>query len=116
MTAKQDYAEKRQFGRRKTYLHGWVKIPGRPLAACTIHNMSDGGALLEFMRAEPLPFSFILTIEGTNQTYGCEVRHTAGLRTGVGFVDIATVQQASRAGYGGEVGTWVEQGSVMTRK
>jgi hypothetical protein len=116
MSVKQDYAEKRSFGRRQTYLHGWVKIPGRPAAACTIHNMSDGGALLEFMQPEPLPFSFILTIEGSNQTYGCEVRHTAGARTGVGFVDIATAQHAGRASYGGEVGSWVEPGSVLTRK
>ena len=116
MSVKQDYAEKRSFGRRQTYLHGWVKIPGRPPLACTIHNMSVGGALLEFMNTVPLPFSFVLTIEGSKQTYGCEVRHTAGARTGVGFVDIATVQQAARASYGGEVGSWVEPGSVLTRK
>lgn len=116
MSVKKDYAEKRSFGRRQTYLHGWVKIPGRPPLACTIRNMSDGGALLEFMRPEVLPFSFILTVDGSKQSYGCEVRHSYYERIGVGFVDIASVQNAGRASYDGEVGSWVEPGSVLTRK
>ena len=109
-------SEQRQFGRRQTFLHGWVKVPGRPLAACVIRNMSATGALLEFDRVERLPYSFILKIEGTDQTYGCEVRHAYDKRVGVGFVDVAAVQANIRASYGGEVGAWVKPGSLLSRK
>jgi hypothetical protein len=116
MTGHRDSEEKRQFGRRQTYLHGWVIIPGRPKIACTIRNMSAGGALLEFMDAECLPFSFILTLEGVSQTLGCEVLHAYGTRFGVGFVEVASVPHGGRASYGGETGAWVETGSMLSRK
>ena len=116
MSISQNGAENRQFGRRQTFLHGWVKIPGRPQVPCVVHNMSSGGALLEFHAVERLPYSFILTIDSHNQTYGCEVRHAYDQRVGIGFVDVASVQANSRAGYGGEVGSWVEPGSVLSRR
>lgn len=105
MSSKQGSPDKRQFGRRQTYLHGWVKIPGRPSLACIIRNMSEGGALLVFDQATRLPFSFVLSIDGSSQTYGCEVRHNFGERVGVGFVSIESVQQAK--GATGEAGAWM---------
>jgi hypothetical protein len=83
--------------------------------ACVIRNLSDGGALLEFQREETLPYHFILTIEGTNDVRGCEVRHAYGQSTGVAFVDVASIQ-VGRASYGGEVGSWVDAPSHLTRR
>ena len=113
MTSHASHPEKRQFGRRQTFLHGWVKIPGRPSVTCVIRNMSDGGALLIFDKPECLPFGFLLDIDGKGQTFGCEVRHHYGAKVGVEFVDIATIQQGSNGSYGGEVGSWIETSCLM---
>ena len=32
--------ERRQFGRRHTYLHGWVSVPGRPRLPCIVSDVS----------------------------------------------------------------------------
>ena len=40
-------AERRQFGRRKTNLHGWIGVQGRPKLSCTVLDLSVGGALLQ---------------------------------------------------------------------
>jgi hypothetical protein len=40
-------AERRQFGRRKTSLHAWIGVQGRPKLSCTVLDLSVGGALLQ---------------------------------------------------------------------
>lgn len=100
--------EKGQFGRRNAFFHGWVKIPGRPLIGCTIRNVVDSRAVLVFDQPVCLPFSFVLTIDGTTQVYGCEVRQHYGDRVAVCFVDVETIPQSATPGYGAEVGNWIE--------
>lgn len=107
MTNRSERAERRQFGRRRTHNHGWVKLPGRPAVPCVIRNVSDGGALLVFDRSETLPFAFLLTIEGEDKTYGCEVRHHYGERVGVAFVDVALVNACIDAAAGTGTGSWI---------
>ena len=113
MSQHSTFSEKRQFGRRPTFQHGWVKIPGRPPLACVLRNMSDGGALLIFDTPQCLPFGFLLDIEGKQQTYGCEVRHHYGVKVGVEFVDVATIQQSRNGSYDGTVGSWIETSTMM---
>ena len=109
MSDKTDHPEKRQFGRRQSFLHGWVKLPGRPAVTCTLRNISVGGALLVFDQPQGLPFGFLLTIEGTGQVFGCEIRHHYGTRVGVQFVDVATVQDQERGQLdsGGKQPAWL---------
>ena len=39
--------ERRQFGRRRTFLHGWIRLAGRPAVTCIVHDLSQGGAMLD---------------------------------------------------------------------
>ena len=39
--------ERRQFGRRKTYVHAVIRARGRPPLLCVMRDVSEGGALLE---------------------------------------------------------------------
>lgn len=98
---------KGQFGRRTAYFHGWVNIPGRPLIGCTIRNVVGSRAVLVFAHPVCLPYSFVMTIDGTTQPYGCEVRQHYGDRVAVCFVDVETIPQTTITGYGGEVGNWM---------
>ena len=53
---------------------------------CTVRNLADGGALLEFEQAYLLPTEFELFIELEDYEVTCERRWEDGLRCGVQFV------------------------------
>lgn len=59
--------------------------------------MSDGGAYLIFDHTLCLPSRFYLSIEGTSEVQGCEVRQTSGERVRVGFIDAALVTEVTQA-------------------
>jgi hypothetical protein len=107
MSKRDDHADRRQFGRRHSRSHAWIKLPGRPAMACMIRNVSDGGALLIFDRPELLPFAFLLSIEGESQYRGCEVRHHYGDRVGVAFVEMALVSNSLKAFDLTGTGSWI---------
>lgn len=79
-------AERRQFGRRKTSLHAWISVPGRPKLSCTVVDLSVGGALLQLQKPSWLPYNFMLTIEATRFVTSCEVRHSRSDSVGVRFL------------------------------
>ena len=86
-------ADRRQFGRRQTSLHGWISVPGRPKLACHVKDLSIGGALLGLQAPSWLPFNFVLTIEATRFVSWCEVRHHKHDAVGVRFM--SAVESAS---------------------
>lgn len=88
-------SERRQFGRRTTCLHAWVKIPGRPQIACLVRNLSVGGALLEFDVPDWLPYRFRLHIEASGFMTNCETRHVGTRAVGVMFVETTHVRDGS---------------------
>ncbi|NOT69996.1 MAG: hypothetical protein HOP09_01570 [Hyphomicrobium sp.] len=100
--------DKGQFGRRTAYFHGWVKIPGRPLIGCTIRNVVESRAVLVFNKPVCLPYGFVLSIDGTTQLYGCEVRQHYGDRVAVCFVDVDTIPQIAAPANGDTAGHWME--------
>lgn len=114
MTLKVDNSDRRQFGRRHTNLTGRVKLAGRAAQHCVVKNLSDGGALLEFDRSEPIPFGFLLTIDGEEKIYGCEVRHHYGARVGVAFVDVALITAAVQSAYDDERAGWIKPGGTAS--
>lgn len=85
--------EKRQFGRRQTYMHAWISVQGRPRLPCIVRDISLGGALLELDRPSWLPFNFQLTIESAKYATWCEVRHHSVSQVGVRFM--SAVEQAA---------------------
>lgn len=86
MSFKESGVDRRQFGRRDTYIRGWLQVNGRPKSACIIRNLSPKGALLEMAVPSWLPFKFELRIEGTGESFTCEVRHVLPSGVGVNFV------------------------------
>jgi hypothetical protein len=100
--------ERRRSARRETNLAATVIIADMPPLACTIRNISDGGALIVFEVPVCVPYSFILLIDGMGKPYGCEVRHHFGVRVGVEFVDLMRLSPAACESYGGDVGNWIE--------
>jgi hypothetical protein len=79
-------AEQRQFGRRKTTLHAWISVPGRPRLNCTVLDISIGGALIGLEKPSWLPYNFLVTIEATKFQSWCEVRHQRADAVGVRFL------------------------------
>lgn len=88
--------EKRQFGRRRTQLHGVIHVAGRPPLPCVIMNISEHGALLVCEQAIWLPFRFRLVVETERKEYECEVRHQTGNGTGVFFISSQALAGARR--------------------
>lgn len=86
--------ERRNFGRRQTALHAWIKIAGRPPIACVVRNVSVNGALLEFDVPEWMPFAFQLVIEATRFEVDCELRHKGHSGCGVIFVEHKSEHEA----------------------
>lgn len=85
--------ERRQFGRRQTALHAWIRIPGRPPLACVVRNISVNGALLELDVPEWMPYAFQLVIDSGRFEVDCELRHKGTSACGVMFVHEAAEQQ-----------------------
>ena len=79
-------AERRQFGRRWSHVHGWICIEGRPRLACIIRNFSEAGALLEFDNPSIVLRRFRLEIDATGFSTACEVRHHSARQAGVRFL------------------------------
>lgn len=79
-------AERRQFGRRKTSLHAWISVQGRPKLPCTVLDLSVGGALLQLQKPSWLPYNFMLIIEASRFVTWCEVRHSRADAIGVRFL------------------------------
>lgn len=101
--------ERRQFGRRQSGCHGWVKVRGRPALPCVVRNISEGGALLEFQAAEMLPYRFRIVIESEGVDSDCEIRHQTGNRMGVEFVKGAVREDGSKPLDPSAVADWMSK-------
>lgn len=100
MTKLGNPVDRRNFGRRKTNLHGWIEVQGRPRLRCLVKDISIGGALLALDTPQWLPYNFRLLIEATRFASWCEVRHQAPGAMGVRFlsaVDAASIDSRSAA-------------------
>jgi PilZ domain len=78
--------ERRQFGRRKTSIHGLISARGRPDVPCVMRDVSDGGALLEVPHPQWCPSRFRLVIEANGFETECEIVHRTATAVGVRFM------------------------------
>jgi hypothetical protein len=78
-------ADRRQFGRRQTNVHGLISARGRPSLPCIMRDASAGGALLEVAHPEWLPARFKLIVEANKFEADCEVVHRTETTVGVRF-------------------------------
>ena len=76
--------ERRQFGRRTTFLHGMIHVRGRPPAVCIVRDLSSGGAKIETHMLW-LPSRFHLVVEAIALRAECEIVHHTGAIAGVRF-------------------------------
>jgi hypothetical protein len=110
-------AERRQFGRRRTFLHGWIKLQGRAPVACVVRDFSEGGALLEVPENTWLPFRFSLAIESERFSAECEIRHQRESNIGVCFVQRTVEPIAATRTGSDDVGSWYgKQGARTVRQ
>ena len=70
--------ERRAFGRRHSNDHAIVRVQGRPPVRCTVKNISDTGALLDFGAEVWLPYNFRLAWEVGTRSEECEIKHRNG--------------------------------------
>jgi hypothetical protein len=78
--------ERRKFQRLRTLKTGSVVFGFVPAIECTVRNMSNGGACLEFSRRPQLPDDFSLVIKPECIRRSCRVAWTSTSRVGVQFV------------------------------
>jgi PilZ domain-containing protein len=76
--------ERRQFGRRQTFLHAMITGSGRPPVPCIVRDLSASGARIEVQTPAWLPRHFRLIVEGTLRSE-CEVVHRSTDAVGVRF-------------------------------
>ncbi len=81
--------QRRQFGRRDTSRSAVATLPGRPPVACTVLNLSEGGALIQFGSAAVPDRNFRLVLDDAPFTLICEIRHQNADRIGVRFLSHA---------------------------
>jgi len=81
------HADRRVFGRRESFIHAVVRIPGRPPEPCIVRNYSEGGALIEFPSKLEPPQTFRLIIDSKGVDTMCDVRRRNGATVGVQFLD-----------------------------
>ena len=77
--------ERRAFGRRQSNDHAIVRVQGRPPVRCTVKNISETGALLDFGSEVWLPYNFKLAWEVGSRSEECEIKHRNGQFVGVFF-------------------------------
>ncbi len=76
--------DRRVFGRRQTHIRASVRI-GYQVVDCTIKDLSEGGALLEFEQRIDLPARVRLSWSDHLNEVVCDVRHVRGNSAGVQF-------------------------------
>ena len=84
-------AERRQFGRRQTYVHARIHARGRPSVPCIMRDVSEGGALLLVDHPQWLPSRFRLKIEADGTEVECEVVRRIEDAVGVRFLGPVTI-------------------------
>ena len=77
--------ERRAFGRRRTHIRASLRI-GYRVVKCTIKDISEGGALLEFEEHLDLSGRVWLSWPDQPNELVCQVRHSRNNSAGVQFV------------------------------
>ena len=89
--------ERRSFGRRESFVHAMILVPGRSPVPCIVRNFSMSGALLEFREPVHTPFTFKLRIDAMEVETACEVRRQTPTTVGVHFLDSRVAQALERS-------------------
>lgn len=76
--------DKRLSARQRTFKGGSISLP-TGILECTVRNLSETGALIEFSDLVLVPDAFLLIIKPELLRRSCEVAWRVGRRIGVRF-------------------------------
>ena len=77
--------ERRNERRTRVLMPASIHMPGRDPIACSIRDLSDGGARLHVRLHAQLPERFELAVDADGRRFSCEIRHRAGSSVNVQF-------------------------------
>ncbi|WP_267427380.1 PAS domain-containing protein [Methylobacterium sp. GC_Met_2] len=77
--------ERRNERRTRVLLPASIHMPGRGPIACSIRDLSDGGARLHVRMHAQVPERFDLTVDADGRRFSCEVRHRSDTSINVQF-------------------------------
>lgn len=80
----QTLTERRRTPRHRVFKGGLIAFKGQSVA-CTVRNLSDGGANLDVDTAATVPETFTLVLESDKTIRRCEMKWRADRRVGVAF-------------------------------
>jgi hypothetical protein len=80
-------AERRLFGRRAVVRNAWITSNGGQRTACTLRDISEGGALLEVPVGAIVGSRLTVSLAEGSASAACEARHRSGRTIGVRFLD-----------------------------
>ncbi|MCJ2085342.1 PAS domain-containing protein [Methylobacterium sp. E-005] len=77
--------ERRNERRTRVLMPASIQVPDRGPIACSIRDLSDGGARLHVRMHAQVPERFDLTIDADGRRFSCEIRHRSGTCINVQF-------------------------------
>ncbi|MGU3362883.1 PAS domain-containing protein [Methylobacterium sp. M6A4_1b] len=89
--------ERRTARRARVLLRAAIRLPGGERIACSIRDLSEGGARLHLGQAAPVPDRFAIVIEADGRRFDCAVRHRSGPNLNVQFLSSAEGRSAVHA-------------------
>lgn len=78
--------ERRTERRTRVLLQAGIRLPGGERIACSIRDLSEGGARLHLDQAAQVPDRFEIIIDADGRQFDCAVRHRLGMSLNVQFL------------------------------
>ena len=89
--------ERRNERRTRVLLRASISAPTGGCIACTIRDLSEGGARLHVSPGVQVPGRFELIVDGEDRRFECDVRHRSGSTVNVQFLRSAEARIAREA-------------------
>jgi methyl-accepting chemotaxis protein len=81
--------ERRTERRARVLLRAAIRLPGGERIACSVRDLSEGGARLHLGRDAKVPDRFSVVIDADGRHFDCVVRQRSGMRLNVQFLSAA---------------------------
>jgi len=78
--------ERRGERRARVLLRAFIRLPGGERIACTIRDLSEGGARLHLAQAAKVPDRFEVVIDADGRRFDCAIRHRSSTGLNVQFL------------------------------
>ena len=89
--------ERRTARRTRVLLRAAIHLPDGARIACSIRDLTEGGARLQLGQPAPVPDRFAVVVAADGRRFDCAVRHRAGTGLNVQFLTAADGRPAAQA-------------------